>query len=74
MGQAVVMAAADDTGSHSPTEATQEATQAGGRLHRSLEEDGRQTGMEEVVTGHDCQSWARETVAGELWMLLLGDE
>ena len=60
-------------GSQLPLDATHEAMQDGGIPQHSLVVDGRQTGTE-VVTGQDCHSWARETVAGELWMLLLGEE
>ena len=61
-------------GSQSPVDATHEAMQEGGIPQHSLVVDeGRQTGTE-VVTGQGCHSWARETVAGELWMLLLGEE
>jgi hypothetical protein len=72
MGQAVVMAE-DVMGSQSLVDATHEAMQDGGIPQQLLVVDGRQTGTE-VVTGQHCHSWAREAVAGELWMLLLGDE
>lgn len=68
------MAGEDVMGSHSLADVTQEATQEGGTPQHSLVvDDGRQTGIE-VVTGQGCHSWAKDTVAGELWMLLHGEE